>query len=765
MLDLLSRALRPTVVVIEDIHWADEATLDLIKFLGRRINRTHGLLLLTYRDATIPGDQPLRTALADIPGAVLDRIDLAPLSRQAVSAMASASGRSVEGLWEASGGNPFYLTELLATEREAIPVSVQDAVLARVSRLSPAARGLIEFVSVVPSRAELDLVQQILGPSHLAIAEAEQSGVIEVKESSLSFRHELARRSIESNLPTIRKRELNLSVLRAIESLGYDVARAAHHARAGGDIASLLRLAPVAARRAAEVESHDEAVAHLRSLEPHLDLLDSDAAADHYDLWAHEESVVNEIERASDLIETAIAMRARLGDPRKLGHSLLSGSQIAWFHNQRELAVELANRAAEILEPIGGELLGSAYSAISRLAMLASDESRTLLYGERALAEVGEGPSQVRAHALNNIGSVRSAYRYPEGVAELEESYAIASELGLTHDQVRAAGNIGWLAIYFRDLKAAELWIGRALDLSVQRQAGYFEAYNTAARALIDEMLGHWAESEARARHVLDHFSELGTATMVSTTLLGRLQARRGEPEALSNLLKGWALAVQADEIQRTGPAAIALAEYAWIGGRLGESVYLRLQAVLGECIERESPWIGGELAYWLMLIGLVKEMPESAAEPYRLAAAGEWEKAAALWEQLGIPYDRAVALSQGTTEARLEGLALFDELGAVPLAARTRAVLTKAGITGIPRGPIRATRGNRFGLTSRQLDVLRHLAEDMTNAEIAERLFLSSRTVEHHVSAILGKLGAETRAKAVATARQAGVLDGQQAF
>lgn len=758
--ELMSRALRPTIVVIEDIHWADEATLDLIKFLGRRIDRTHGLLMLTYRDGEVVGDLPLRAALADVAASVLERVALEPLTAEAVSEMAGERSGSSEELWEVSGGNPFFLTELLASDQETVPISIRDAVMTRVARLSLAARDLVDLVSVVPSRAEVDLVEKVLGPIDEVAAEAEAAGVIEMRDGALSFRHELARRSVEGHLSEMKRREVNLAVLRAVETLGYDVGRAAHHARVGGDYVSLVRLAPQAARRAADMESHREAAAHLRALEPYLDRLDAQMCAEHYDMWAYEELVLNQTERAEELIEAGIAFRRRLGDNASLGRSLLIASRIAWVRSRRASAVEYAQEAATVLEQVGGHDLAFAYSTLSQLAMLASDEARTLEYGNKALSVAGEGPSEARAHALNNIGAVKMVMRYPEGMEEVEESFAMSAGLGLSHDQIRAAVNIGWSALYARELGTAETWIERAYALSMEREMATFEAYTIGARGLIDEMRGRWAEAEANARYVLDNLDQLVTARMVAESLLGRVQARSGHPDAKSHLLEGWELAIQAGEIQRTGVAASALAEFVWIGGRLDPGIFPRLHEVLDECLEREPIWRAGELAFWLYLIGELEVMPEGVAEPYRLAGDGEWEKAASSWEERGIPYDRAVALAHGNTESKLEALRICDELNAKPLAARLRSELTEAGVSGVPRGPTRATRENPFGLTPRQMDVLRHMAEEMTNAEIADRLFLSSRTVDHHVSAILGKLGVTTRAEAAALAADEGILD-----
>jgi DNA-binding CsgD family transcriptional regulator len=758
--ELMARALRPTIVVIEDIHWADEATLDLVKYLGRRIDRTHGLLVLTYRDGEVPGDRPLRVALADVAASVLDRITLDPLSPSAVSEMATEAGGSSDGLWEISEGNPFFLTELLASDQVTVPVSVRDAVMARVARLSSDARSLVDLVSVVPSRAELDLVAAVLGPSQEATAEAEAAGVLEVRDNAVSFRHELARRSVEADLPEIRRRGLNLEVLRAVEELGYDLARAAHHARVGGDVESLVRLAPHAARRAAEMESHSEAVAHLRALEPYLDRLDAEMCADHYDLWAYEEYLGNENTRAEEIIETGVSFRRRLGDPAKLGNSLLIASRIAWVRNRRASAVELANEAATVLEAVGGHDLAFAYSTISQLAMLASEEERTLEYGAKALAVAGDGPSEARAHALNNIGAMKMSIRYPEGQDEVEKSFDMSAQLGFSHEQIRAAVNLGWSALYFRDLETAAFWIARAHELAMEREIPSFEAYAVAASGLLAEMRGSWAEAEANAVYVLENFDDMTTGRMVANSLLGRLQARSGHPEAKAHLMEGWELAMQTGEPQRTAPAGASMAEYVWIGGTLDRGIFSRLREALAGSLEREPTWRGGEFAFWLHLIGEIDEVPSGVAEPYRLAMEGEWEKAASFWADRGCPYDRAVALSQGTTESRLEALTIFDDLGAVPLASRLRSELGAAGVSGVPRGPTRATRENPFGLTPRQMDVLSHMAEEMTNAEIADRLFVSSRTVDHHVSAILGKLGAATRAEAVAIAGDAGLFD-----
>jgi len=167
-----------------------------------------------------------------------------------------------------------------------------------------------------------------------------------------------------------------------------------------------------------------------------------------------------------------------------------------------------------------------------------------------------------------------------------------------------------------------------------------------------------------------------------------------------------------------------------------------------------------GELAYWLWRTGALAEPPAPCAEPYALQMRGEWRAAAAAWEQIGCPYERAVALAEGDDVAshRL-ALEIFERLGAYPAAAALRHALRTRGVRGVPVGPRASTRKNPANLTRRQLEILELLAHGLSNAEIGERLFIAVKTVDHHVSAILAKLDVRSRAGAAAAAHASGIL------
>lgn len=753
LLDLISRTISPTVIAIEDVHWADEATLDLIKYIGRRIERTHGLLILTYRDGEVVGDHPLRMALGDLPYGVVERIPLTPLSRQGVAEIAGDT-MDPDTLWELTGGNPFFVSEVVAAGVDRVPHSIRDAVIARVQRLSDHARNIVELASVAPSRIEIAMVNEVLEDCADAIAECEEAGILEVRGDSLTFKHELARRAVESDLAEIERRNLNMRCLEAAQRLGLDLARQAHHAREAEDADAIVRILPDAARRAASVESHYEALANLRALEPYLDSMTPEQLADHYDLWAYEEYLSTETGAA--VIDKAVEIRRRLGDPLALGGSLLTASRIAWVRSRRREAVAYAEEAAQVLKPVGGDQLAFAYSTLSQLAMLANDKDKTIDLAQKALEIVGEGETQVRAHALANIGSVLMNNHYPEGVAELEQSFAMASEMGLSHDSARAAVNLAWGYLTVKDLDPAIEWIERGIEIMSDAEMPAFESYAVTEKALWHELRGEWELAEVISREILDRTALMGSSRSTTSMTLAKVLIRRGEPEGETWVWEAMRRAEMAEEIQRLGPAASVMVEYRYLGGDVPDQQIDRAIEVRDLCYRLGSTWLGAELGQWLRLVGAVDDIFEESPEPYQLLAAGDWRAAADWWEEKGIPYERALALSQGDVEARLEALSVLDGMSALPLAARIRAGLNAEGVRGVPRGPQRATRENPLGLTARQSDVLHLLTEDLTNSEIADRLFISTRTVDHHVSAILMKLGATSRSEAAEKAREA---------
>jgi DNA-binding CsgD family transcriptional regulator len=215
-------------------------------------------------------------------------------------------------------------------------------------------------------------------------------------------------------------------------------------------------------------------------------------------------------------------------------------------------------------------------------------------------------------------------------------------------------------------------------------------------------------------------------------------------------------------ELQRIGPAAAAKAELAWLKGDHAE-LASATDAPLALALQCRAPWVACELSYWRRQAGLRDELPEgskgSSAEPFRLAIAGDWERSAAMWSDLGCPYETALVRAGSDDHAVVrESIDALQQLGAWPAAAIIARRLRERGVRGVPSGPRARTRENPAGLTPRELEVLELLAEGLSNAELARRLVVSERTAGHHVSAVLRKLNVRTRGEAAAQARRLGL-------
>lgn len=227
---------------------------------------------------------------------------------------------------------------------------------------------------------------------------------------------------------------------------------------------------------------------------------------------------------------------------------------------------------------------------------------------------------------------------------------------------------------------------------------------------------------------------------------------RRGDPGSVALLNEARDLALATGELKRIAPVAAARAEAAWLGGDL-EQCLTEAQVGYDLAVTLQDGWKLGELSTWMWRAGGLAQVPAPMAKPFAHQIAGDWQEAAALWEQIGCPYEQALALAEGDASAQLDALAHFERLGAQPAVTIMKRRLRQQGIAGIPRGARLSTHANQAGLTNRQLEVLQLMAEGFSNAEIASRLFTSPKTIEHHVSAVLAKLEVHSRAQAIRAA------------
>ena len=275
---------RATLAVFEDVHWADQATLDLLRFLGRRLLRTQILLVLTYRDDEVGLAHPLRTVLGDLVSVTAAlRIALSPLSADAVRILVGDRSIDVSALHRRTGGNPFFVTEVLSSATGELPLTVRDAVVGRVARLSSAAREVLEAAAIVGPRIEPWLLEAMLPDAAHAADECLSGGVLVAQREGLEFRHELERQTVLETIAPIRRVRLHRAALDALRGAqGADIAlsRFVHHAEGCRDRDALLTYARAAARQAAAAGAHREAAAlYALALRYAVDLPDAERAA------------------------------------------------------------------------------------------------------------------------------------------------------------------------------------------------------------------------------------------------------------------------------------------------------------------------------------------------------------------------------------------------------------------------------------------------------------------------------------------------------
>lgn len=755
-----------SVVVIEDVHWADEATLDLVMYLGRRVSRTSVLLVVTYRDDELAPQHPLRNVLGVLASSsATQRIDLGPLSLKAIQTLTAGRGIDAAELRAATGGNPFFIQEALANAASDVPATIRDAVLARATRLSDSARAVLDAAAVIGPRIEPWLLSATTGAEAPSVDECLALGLLKASSGALVFRHELTRRAVLELLPPHRRLVLHRMILTALQAsptARADAARLTYHAEAAEDRAAILANAPAAGRAAAQAGAFREAAALFALALRYADDL---PAAERADLLEAQADACNHSDdRAGSLRawREAHAIWQAQGDVRRAGESQAQCASQLNGMGRTDDAERECRAAIELLETLPpGRELALAYRVLAGLRMLTQDYQSAIEWGEKAVAlaqaTTGANQSAVIVGAENVIASSWMMVDYDKGRHLLERNLRDAHAVGLEHLAGLAYANLSSSASEVYRFIDAERWFHEGSTYVLERGLDRYWHYLLAWRTHTLVHLGRWADAELTANELLGRPNVSVTSRITALAMLGLLRARRGQPESGALLDQALGLSRDIHSLHRLGLVRGARAEAAWLAGDLVRA-RAEAEAVIELAIQKAHPWFAGELVCWLSRTGVAPEAPAWLALPYARQLANDWRGAAVAWHGLGCPYEEARALADGDAEAQVAALDLFDRLGAVATAERLRDSIKRAGGI-VPRGPRASTRGNAFGLTDRQLEILEWVAAGLTNAEIAQRLHLSAKTVDHHVSAILAKLNVSSRQAAAEIARAAGVL------
>ena len=497
------------------------------------------MVLVTYRVEEVTGTHPLRIVLGDVASAPgLRRIDIGPLTAKAVRGLVAAQpGAEVDPdeLYRETGGNPFYVTEVLAAGDTAVPSTVRDAVLSRTARLSPEAREALEVVALAGPRAEMALVAAVAPGSEVALDEALGAGVLQVTGDALMFRHEIARLTVVDEVSTLRRIALHRRVLEGLESLpDADPARMAHHAEAGGLAETAARHALVAAARAAALGSHKEAVEQLeRVLRNSRSEPDAERARVLAEL-SYERYVTGRIDEALDARREALDIWQSIGDVDEIGDTQRWLSRLSWFAGLNADAEPYAEAACETLAGHGTRGEAMALSNRAQLRMLAGDLEGTREWAGRALAlldalPAGSQVDDVRSHAQNNLGTVELEGGDAElGVRLLNEALDRAVAADLHEHAARAFTNLGALAARQHRHAEASRVLSTGLDYCLERDLDAWDHYMRGWYAINYLYEGKYDEAVAQAEQVLRNPRAAAVSRIGPLTVLARVRAMTG---------------------------------------------------------------------------------------------------------------------------------------------------------------------------------------------------------------------------------------------
>jgi DNA-binding CsgD family transcriptional regulator/tetratricopeptide (TPR) repeat protein len=742
-----------TGVVVEDLHWADEATLDWLAHLSRRMPGTRALVLVTMRDDE-PGDDGL---LADVMGRLAShgstrRISVPPLSTGAVREL--VQGADAAEIHALTGGNPFYVGELLAMGAAEVPPSVADVVRARVLLHSPPAQRILAAAAVLGRPAPAPLLASLAGVPAAVVDECVASGTLVPDGHDFAFRHELTRRAVERGVPRVQATELHRIALLALEQDSADVAELTHHAVGAADAAAVLRHAPLAGRAAAAVSAHREAIIQFRRALEHARDLAPAEVADLEEALAESLSVRDQWAEAEEHWRRTVDLRRDLGDPVALSRCLRRYARCLWRLCRTDESTVADDEAYQLMRD-------------------ADDcEERALVFYIRG---TGPGPTvEERRVAIDEctrigkdlgddalVGRALLAGAFVEGESGVIDFDALVDAL----EHGKRSGDAALTACTYTNLHEAmldQLRFDLFPDVYAEGLAYCLDheehTYSLCLRgSRVMELVRRGANQEAIDLAQACLQEQISPINRMHVMIgLVRAAFRLGRPEARSWLDELWSLAVANDETFWLIWVATGAAEAAWLAGDPA-LVTDQVDAIYRRGFV-DDPWVHGDLMAWLLRLGHAVDTDRELPAPYSLEVAGDHAAAADAWREIGCPFEEAVALTWTGEESSLRrALEIFIELGSAPAATNVRRLLQERGVqVSAPRGPRAATAAHPAGLTAREAEVLELLQEGLTNAQIAQRLVVSPRTVDHHVSAVLGKLGVASRAEA---AQQAALI------
>jgi DNA-binding CsgD family transcriptional regulator len=751
----------PSVLVVEDAHWADEATLDVLRILGRRITTLPLVAVVTFRDEPGVTDDPLRIALGDLasaPGVV--RLAVEPLTAAAVRALAAGHDIDPDELYARTGGNAFFVQEVLAAGGATVPPTVLDAVLARRARLDPAAQALLDAVSCSAQPSEPWLLDAICTDWHDALADAVAIGMVREARGTVAFEHEIAREAVAGVMAPARRRELHAAILAALTAAteAIDPARLAHHADLARDGAAAVRHATVAARRAESVGAYRQAAEQYGRALDHLGDGDDAQRATLLEARAEAHYLADEQLASIADLEAAIALHRNAGDIAREADAEAALVPRLLCRGRTDDARAAATRAVELADGAPRKETARALAALAHVELINDHLEAAIEIGEQAIAAADAlDHHQTAVDAAITVAEARGFRDGTSEEATLRAAFERAQRHGLDHYQARALNGLVTTAALAREYATAD----RAIELGIAYCDGNdldlwrLSILGMALRIPLDR--GLLTEATESAMALLTDERDSPGPRGEAVRVLNVVRARRGDPSPPGELDEAAAIS---DDPAWLIDFLLTRAEIAFLDGRM-DDITAALDQALALSQARRSRWEYADTVLWRYRTGLPVPEGRPLAGAIALEVAGRAADAARAWEQLDCAYQAALcrALSDDV-ELIAEGHAALLAQGATAVAKIAARRLRERGVKGIARGPRATTLSNAAQLTARELSVLGLVAAGLSNAQVAERLFVSPRTVDYHVSAVLRKLGVRSRGEAVAMAHDLALIE-----
>ena len=740
------------VLILEDMHWADEATLGLIRYLGRRVEATRSILIITYRSEEVDLTHPLRLVIADLgPSAV--RIDVPALSLSGVTEMTKGLDLDPVRVLATTLGSPFFVEEVVRHPEMRLPPTIENAVLANAAQLPDEALEILQMIALSPEGLDLEVLAAY-GPDTGAYVDMGVRRRLLVSSGGhVVCRHDLIRDSLLRSVPPVLGRSLHLRLLAALESRAAgspDTSRLAYHSVGAGDADKAVGYSLQAARDAASVGAHRQAATHYSNALEYSRVMVRETLDEALLQAAKEHSVINAFARASELASQRVDLAAG---------NLERARARAWlaFFRSRENELTACRKEAllaiDVLrsEPASEELALS-LAVVAWGELVEGDKEAAIRYGDEAVAVAREvGTPDVEVHAATTAGTARALLRDPAGAHQVEEAVKLGIDRGLGEFAARALNNLGLLSLWRGRPRDAHTSFDRMIEYTMAHELDAWYIAGIATRATLNVAMGLWDEADKDLEVVLGQRTcrqtEIETLITAAT-----LRARRGDPRATQMIEEALAsIEGFSDHEAKVTGCALAL-EAAWLGLLPIAEARERYAALLSAPALSTDSSGRGVLGYWARRLDF-DPPPGRIPGPAGPEWSGQLAEAAESWEERGFPIEAAVTRAT-LPEADLDSV--FSELfrlGAEGVIRGLRRELQRRGVKRVPRGERSATRENPAGLTPRQTEVLALMTSGLSNAAIAQELFISEKTTSHHVSAVLTKLNVSSRLQAVVIA------------